>query len=210
MMIGWDILNKDNSFSFFSNYFVRSALFVFPIVCPPFVSANLAPSIFFRPTVSFFPSSLVLLSPSASPPVASPFAPSNLQTLSTLPSLFRPRRTPLFLFSPPALQSPLFSPASPALPASPASPASPVPPASPAPPAPPVPPVPPVPPAQPFPPPFPARPTPVSCHPLFAPFCPLCPFFRTASPPFPPPAGGGLRARLTIGNKFPAIAFLFC
>lgn len=131
MMIGWDILNKDNSFSFFSNYFVRSALFVFPIVCPPFVSANLAPSIFFRPTVSFFPSSLVLLSPSASPPVASPFAPSNLQTLSTLPSLFRPRRTPLFLFSPPALQSPLFSPA---LPASPVPPASPAPPAQPFPP----------------------------------------------------------------------------
>ena len=47
-------------------------------------------------------------------------------------------------------------------------------------------------------------------RPLSAPFCPLCPFFRTASPPFPPPAGGGLRARLTIGNKFPAIAFLFC
>ena len=54
MMIGWDILNKDNSFSFFSNYFVRSALFVFPIVCPPFVSANLAPSIFFARPCPFF------------------------------------------------------------------------------------------------------------------------------------------------------------
>lgn len=28
--------------------------------------------------------------------------------------------------------------------------------------------------------------------------------------PISSPAGGGLRARLTIGNKFPAIAFLFC
>ena len=53
-------------------------------------------------------------------------------------------------------------------------------------------------------------PLPPLFRPLSAPFCPLCPFFRTASPPFPPPAGGGLRARLTIGNKFPAIAFLFC
>ena len=53
-------------------------------------------------------------------------------------------------------------------------------------------------------------PLPPLFRPLSAPFCPLFPFFRTASPPFPPPAGGGLRARLTIGNKFPAIAFLFC
>ena len=43
-----------------------------------------------------------------------------------------------------------------------------------------------------------------------APFCPLCPFFRSASPHFLPRAGGGLSARLTIGNKIPAIAFLFC
>ena len=227
-MIGWDILNKDNSFSFFSNYFVRSALFVFPIVCPPFVSANLAPSIFFARPCPFFRrlwSCFPLRPPLLSPPLLHP------QIFKLFPPClpFSARAELLFSFSPPpALQSPLFSPASPALPASPASPASPVPPASPAspaspvppaspaspaspvPPASPAPPAPPVPPAQPFPPPFPARPTPVSCHPLSAPFCPLFPFFRTASPPFPPPAGGGLRARLTIGNKFPAIAFLFC
>lgn len=164
MMIGWDILNKDNSFSFFFKLFRPLRSFCLSNRLSAFCFRQPRPFHFFRPTVSFFPSSLVLLSPSASPPVVSPFAPSNLQTLSTLPSLFRPRRTPLFLFSPPALQSPLFSPA---LPASPAPPA------------------PPAPPAQPFPPLF-FCPPPVSCHPLFAPFCPLCPFFRTASPPFPP------------------------
>ena len=56
-----------------------------------------------------------------------------------------------------------------------------------------------------------------SPHSSASPFSP--PFRPVLSPlslfpdrfaPFPPPAGGGLRARLTIGNKFPAIAFLFC
>lgn len=111
MMIGWDILNKDNSFSFFFKLFRPLRSFCLSNRLSAFCFRQPRPFHFFRPTVSFFPSSLVLLSPSASPPVASPFAPSNLQTLSTLPSLFRPRRTPLFLFSPPALQSPLFSPA---------------------------------------------------------------------------------------------------
>lgn len=157
MMIGWDILYKDNSFSFFFKLFRPLRSFCLSNRLSAFCFRQPRPFHFFRPTVSFFPSSLVLLSPSASPPVASPFAPSNLQTLSTLPSLFRPRRTPLFLFSPPALQSPLFSPALPA---------SPVPPASPA------------PPAQPFPPLFfcpPVRPlfpaTPFS--PRFVPFVPF-------------------------------------
>lgn len=50
---------------------------------------------------------------------------------------------------------------------------------------------------------------PVSCSPASV-SRPPGPCFPSASPHFLPRAGGGLRARLTIGNKFPAIAFLFC
>lgn len=175
MMIGWDILNKDNSFSFFFKLFRPLRSFCLSNRLSAFCFRQPRPFHFFRPTVSFFPSSLVLLSPSASPPVASPFAPSNLQTLSTLPSLFRPRRTPLFLFSPPALQSPLFSPALPA------SPASPVPPASPAPPAPPA------PPAQPFPPLFFCPPRPSFLPPPFRPVLFPLSLFPERFAPFPPP-----------------------
>lgn len=189
MMIGWDILNKDNSFSFFSNYFVRSALFVFPIVCTPFVSANLAPSIFFARPCPFFRrlwSCFPLRPPLLSPPLLHP------QIFKLFPPClpFSARAELLFSFSPrPHCSPPFFlRPFRPLRSLRPLR----------------------------LPRPslsrlfFSARPAPLSCHPLSAPFCPLFPFFRTASPPFPPPAGGGLRARLTIGNKFPAIAFLFC
>ena len=124
-------------FHFFSNYFVRSALFVFPIVCPPFVSANLAPSIFFARPCPFFRrlwSCFPLRPPLLSPPLLHP------QIFKLFPPClpFSARAELLFSFSPrPHCSPPFFLRPSPALPASPAPPA---------------PPVPPVPPAQPFPP----------------------------------------------------------
>lgn len=201
MMIGWDILNKDNSFSFFSNYFVRSALFVFPIVCPPFVSANLAPSIFFaRPCPFSVVSGLVFpfglpscrlpfctLKSSNSFHLAFPFPPAPNSSFPFLPARIAVPpffSGPLRPFRPLRPLRPLRLPRLPRLPRSPRPSLSRL-----------------------F---FSARPAPLSCHPLSAPFCSLCPFFRSASPHFLPRAGGGLRARLTIGNKFPAIAFLFC
>lgn len=107
MMIGWDILNKDNSFSFFSNYFVRSALFVFPIVCPPFVSANLAPSIFFARPCPFFRrlwSCFPLRPPLLSPPLLHP------QIFKLFPPClpFSARAELLFSFSPRPHCSPPF------------------------------------------------------------------------------------------------------
>lgn len=188
MMIGWDILNKDNSFSFFFKLFRPLRSFCL-FVCPPFVSANLAPSIFFARPCPFFRrlwSCFPLRPPLLSPPLLHP------QIFKLFPPClpFSARAELLFSFSPrPHCSPPFFlRPFRPLRSLRPLR----------------------------LPRPslsrlfFSARPAPLSCHPLSAPFCPLCPFFRTASPPFPPPAGGGLRARLTIGNKFPAIAFLFC
>lgn len=107
MMIGWDILNKDNSFSFFFKLFRPLRSFCL-FVCPPFVSANLAPSIFFARPCPFFRrlwSCFPLRPPLLSPPLLHP------QIFKLFPPClpFSARAELLFSFSPrPHCSPPLF------------------------------------------------------------------------------------------------------
>lgn len=168
MMIGWDILNKDNSFSFFFKLFRPLRSFCL-FVCPPFVSANLAPSIFFARPCPFFRrlwSCFPLRPPLLSPPLLHP------QIFKLFPPClpFSARAELLFSFSlRPHCSPPLFLRPSPALPA------SPVPPASPA------------PPAQPFPPLFFCPPRPSFLPPPFRPVLSPLSLFPERFAPFPPP-----------------------
>lgn len=106
MMIGWDILNKDNSFSFFFKLFRPLRSFCL-FVCPPFVSANLAPSIFFARPCPFFRrlwSCFPLRPPLLSPPLLHP------QIFKLFPPClpFSARAELLFSFSPRPHCSPPF------------------------------------------------------------------------------------------------------